>query len=273
MLYLDPRVGSGELLEYFKPYDVDIEDKEYLAAADIAWWGNGVDYKGDETPVMIGAERKILTDMIASMRSNRLSGFQLGRLLDNYKWVYLILEGIWRPGPSGEIQVKIWNYKLKKLAWGPLLVGHSPILFRELDHYLATLEHRVGVEVVRTADKEETAAWVVSRYKWWQESWYRHDSFEAIYAPYEDQRKGRRGAFSMPTIGAVEVVAAQFPGVGKSAFDFGRAFRCVHEMVNAEEGRLAGVEIKQKMKAGGVRVVKLGAAKAKSIHNWLRGIV
>lgn len=264
MLLLDPRVGSGELLPYFKPYDIEVSVQS-LDSADLAWWGNGHD-----GPVLIGAERKIITDLIASMRSNRLSGHQLTGLLETYAFNYLIVEGVWRCGPEGTIQVKMWHdkgfcdicntaHEKRKYEWGPLRVGSRPVLFREVDHYLATLEHRVGFTIKYTTDEEQTAAYVVSRYRWWNDKdWYQHDSFEAVYAPYEPRIQGRRGSFTRRIAGPVEVVAAQFPGVDKKAYEFGKLFKNVHEMVNADA---KGIE----------KVEGIGKKGANRIYDWLRG--
>lgn len=248
MILLDPRVGSGELLPYFKPYDVQVEIQQ-LDFADACFWGCGHDGQ-----VLVGAERKIITDLIASMRSNRLSGFQLPGLLDMYGFVYLIIEGIWQCGRNGEIECAI------KGGWMPLRVGSRPVLYREVDHYLATLEHKCGVTVKYTSNREQTVAYLVSRFHWWQKDWDKHDSHEAIYAPYEDRIVSRRGSFTRRTVGPVEVVAAQFPGVSKKAYEFGKKFTNVHMMVNADEKTLEKVE-------------GIGKKGASRIYNWLRGKV
>lgn len=252
MLLLDPRVGSGELLPYFKPYDVQVE-VQHLDAADACWWGNGHD-----GPVLVGAERKIITDLIASMRSNRLSGFQLPRLLDAYGFVYVVIEGIWQCGKNGEIEVYGGTRRGRQGGWIPLRMGSRGVLYREVDHYLATLEHRVGVTVKYTANREQTVAYLVSRYKWWEKDWYKHDSFEAIYSSYEDKIVSRRGSFVRRTVGPVEYVASQFPGISKKAYEFGKRFKTVHELVCASEAELRQVE-------------GVGGKGAKRIYEWLRG--
>lgn len=250
MILLDPRVGSGELLPYFKAYDVAVSDEEQLDCGDAWWWGCGHDGM-----VMVGAERKIITDLISSMRTNRLSGFQLSKLLSTYAFTYLIVEGIWQCGADGSIEVPTGGGK-----WTPLRVGSRSVLYREVDHYLATLEHRCGVTVKYTSNKAQTVAYLISRYKWWEKEWYKHDSFEAIYAPYEERAQTRRGSFTIRTAGPVEVVAAQFPGVSKKAWEFGKKFRNVHDLINAEEKRLGEID----------GIGKKGALK---IYNWIRGIV
>lgn len=246
MIYLDPRIGSGELLPQFKPYDVEVEVMQ-LAFGDACWWGNGFD-----GPTFVGAERKILTDLVASMRSNRLSGYQLPGLLEMYTWVYLVVEGVWQCGDNGEVVMLLGR------NWVPLRVGSRPVLFREIDHYLATLEHKRGVTVKYTSGPKQTAAWMVSRYKWWTDKdWVKHDSDEAIYAPYEENVRARRASFTSKKVGPVEIVASQLPGVSRKAYEFGKKFNSVVEMVNADVKVLETVE----------GIGKKGAVK---IHGWLR---
>lgn len=247
MILLDPRIGSGELLPYFQPYGVEVE-VQHLDYGDCCWWGQGHD-----GPVLVSAERKIITDLIASMRSNRLSGHQLPGLLDTYAFTYILIEGNWRSGEGGAIEIPTRG------GWIPLRVGSRSVLFREVDHYLATLDHRVGLSILHSSNKEQTVAQIVSRYHWWQKDWYKHDSFEAIYAPYETARQSRRGTFVQRKVGAVELVASQFPGVSKKAFGFGKVFGSVQELVNAKIEELEKVE-------------GIGKKGAKAIHAWLRGV-
>lgn len=248
MIWLDPREGSKELLPYFKPYDVPVELQQ-MAAGDLAFWGNGAD-----GPVLVGIEHKTIHDLISSMRTNRLSGHQLTGLLETYAFIILIVQGIWRCGKTGEIEVHVGARK-----WITLRIGSRSVLYREVEHYLATLEHRVGVVVKFVPDYEQSVAFIVSRYKWWTEKdWYKHDSFEAIYAPYEDKIASRRGTFTRRTVGPVELVAAQMPGVSKKAYEFGKLFKSVEAMVNADEKQLAAVD-------------GIGKKGANRIYHWLRG--
>lgn len=243
---LDPRIGSGELLASFKPYDVDVEVVQ-LDAADIAHAGNGPD-----GPCLVGYERKIVTDLVASMRSDRLSGSQLSRLLEQYQFPHIIVEGIWQAGDNGEIEVRGGAKH-----WIPLRVGSRSVLYREVDHYLATLENRVGVNVVRTSNKAQTVAYLVSRYKWWNDKeWDKHDSFKAIYNPPVPRQPGRVG-FSMPQPGPVEQFAAILPGIREKAWAAGKKFDTIHDMVNASQKELSGVD-------------GIGKVLAERIWKWLR---
>lgn len=240
MIVLDPRIGSGELESYLRAYDEEIRVNK-LDCGDAYWWGSGPD-----GPVKVGVERKVLGDLVSSMRDNRLSGFQLPKLLKTYPFRYLLIEGVYRVGEGGIIE--IYGGKKKRgmgratSVWTPLRAGSQPILFREVDHYITTLEHRAGFNVAYTGNKEQTAAWIVSRYKWWAKDWDKHDAHEAIYAPYEQALQARRGSTVIRRAGSIEMVAAQFPGVARKAYEFRKLFGSVRKMVNATPMALAEVE-------------------------------
>lgn len=238
MILLDRRVGSAELMPYFGPYDVEVVEGE-LEFGDMAWWG-----EHDNKPLVIGVERKVIGDLINSMRSNRLSGHQLPGLLTTYDVVYLLVEGVWRPSKEGVIEVPV------KGGWRPMIQN---VLYREVEHYLATLEHECGVNVIYTDSRYETAAWAVSRYKWWQKK--KHDAHKAIYvAPVEADNK----RFRFSKAGPVETFASILPGVSKKAYGFGKVFRTIEEVVGADVKKLQEVE-------------GVGAKGAKRIWEWVRG--
>jgi len=247
VIWLDPRVGSGELLPYFKAYDVEVE-VEQLEYGDACWWGEG--HRG---LCLVGVERKVIGDLVSSMRSNRLSGHQLPGLLESYYHTYLIVEGIWQAGVSGEVEVITSGGK-----WVPLRLGSRAVLFREVDHYLATMEHKVGLTVMRSANRGQTVAIIASRWRWWQKEWTKHDSNEAVYSPYEEERRTRRASFTQRRAGPVELVASQFPGISKKAWEFGKRFKSVSELVSATEKDFCELD-------------GVGKKGAKKIYEWIHG--
>lgn len=254
-IWVDPRIGSRELLPYFSPYGVTVE-LEKLEFGDVMFQGNGP--SGVE---FIGIERKIITDLIQSMRSNRLSGHQLRGLLETYQHVELVVEGVFRCGTSGELEI---NYGRDWRAFR-LGRGGRPMMFAEMSHYLMTLENVCGVKVVCTANQVQTVAHIVSVYRWYNDKeWDQHNSHDKIYVPeLGDERAkgggGRRVGFQMrKPPGPVELVASTFPGVSSKAWEFGKVYKRVEDMVNDSVEGLCKVE----------GIGKVGAQK---IHKWLRG--
>src|SRR5262245_53998497 len=99
---------------------------------------------------------------------------------------------------------------------------------------------------------------MTSRYQWWQKEWNKHDSNEAVYSPYEEERRMRRVSFTQRQAGPVELVASQFLGVSKKAWEFGKKFRSVKELVDATEKDLCELD-------------GVGKKGARRIYEWIHG--
>lgn len=265
MVFIDPRIGSKELIPFFAPYDVPIQVAP-LEFADLAHLGNGVDEDGQAAVVRVGYERKVITDMVQSMRDKRFQGHQLPGLMEQYDVVNLVIEGIWQVGDSGAIEVIQGGGK-----WSPLRMGTKAILFRELDHFIATLQHKRGLVVRQTANKAQTVAYVVSRFKWWNDKqWHQHRSDEGIYTHYQPIIGGsRRGGFARRTVPKIEKMVAMLDGFDASAKDIGAAYPTMEGLMGASVPELARVKVEQTTKDG-KRVVKLGEKKAAKLWCQLR---
>lgn len=260
MIILDPRRGSGELEPYFKPYDISVTVSQ-LDFGDCCFNGNGPD-----GVALVGVERKVIRDLIASMRDKRLSGHQLPGLLNTYQFVYLIVEGIWHVGANGEIEVR--TRRGRKFGWTPLRMGSRPVLYREVDHYLTTLTHICGITVYPTSTPQQTVALIASRYHWFNDKvWSQHDSHQEIYAPYEPAIS--RGRVFGRTPSLTEKFAAQIPGIDKGAFDIAKYFGSVNQMVSAGVGEWEKVVLSVHTKDG-VKKHKIGRVRAERIYNDLR---
>lgn len=246
-LQVDTRAGSNDLIPYLRPYDVEVIPC-VMEFGDIAFSG-----EGPCCGVAVCVEHKTIHDLVNSMRSNRLSGHQLPGMMDAYDYIFLCVQGVWRCGLHGELEV------LAGKGFVPLKTGTRPILYREVSSYLTTLELKCGVDVVRTTNYPETAAWVVGLYKWFQKPFAKHDAHEAIYkADISDNQTRRRGSLVRRVAGPVGTVAADFPGVSKKAYEFEKVFTRVVDMVNADVKGLCKVE-------------GVGKKGAELIYKWLRG--
>ncbi len=229
MILLDDRVGSKELMRYFLPFDVRVESTR-LEFGDACWAGSGP--HGD---CMIGLERKRIRDLVNSIRDRRLSGHQLPGLMESYEFVYLIVEGFYRPGLHGELEEGRGGG-----MWRPL----GP-MYREIDNHLSTLELKCGVIVRRTATPTETAAVIVDLYKWWTEkSWDQHRSHHQIHSiTPQSLAHGRKLSFIAPEQEirrkygpkAVDVwhMAAQLDGLDTKAELVAAHFRTPRKMMEA----------------------------------------
>lgn len=241
---MDPRAGSKDIVPYLRPYDIEVEMVE-MDFGDCTFYGNGPD-----GTVSVSIEMKSVADVVNSMRSGRLAGHQIPGLLKDYDHVVLLVEGIFRCGNQGELEV------LKGREWVAVRSGSRPVLYRELSNFFVSLEFICGVVVQRCASPQETAAYIVGLYSWWQKEWEKHDLTKTIYKP-DVSRPQRRAGFSRAEPGPVELVASILPGVSMKAWEFGKKFKTVEELVGASEKELREVD-------------GIGAKGAKRIWQWLR---
>lgn len=221
-----------------------------LPYGDISFQGNGPD---GECP--IGMERKRLSDLITSMQDRRLAGHQIRGLTQSYDYRYLIAEGVWRPGPHGEIE------ELTGKTWGAFYSresGRPAVAYRQLHNFLTTLELKCDLIVRRTANLAETAAQTIALWHWWNDkAWDEHQSHEALYCgpiPKKGHRSrwgqahehnqgfgpGRAGAVGSATDAnnpsTLWRAASQLPGIDARAKLVAEHFKTVLNMA------LAGLE-------------------------------
>ncbi len=185
------------------------------------------------------------------MRSGRLSGHQIPGMLREYDHVILLVEGVWRCGKDGALEVL-------HREWMPLRSGSKPVLYRELSNYLVSLEFVCGVVVQRCGSPQETAAYVTGLYEWFNKDWDDHRVQHVIYTG--NGAGGRRQGFSRREPGPVEIVASVLPGVATKAWEFGKMFKNVEELVAADEAKLQEIE-------------GVGKITAKRIRHWLQGVL
>jgi ERCC4-type nuclease len=224
MILVDDRVGSVELLHAFAKFGVRAEASK-LGSADFAFAG-----EGEDGECMVGVERKRIGDMISSMRTRRLSGYQLPKLISDYRYVVLVVEGVWRPDPaSGVLQIlkgRYWqNYGGK---------GRKPMMYSEVDQHLNTLGFKAGVQIRRSNSPEETVFQIVNLYKWFDKGWDRHKSHDQCYAPVpEPKRVSFRASALTPDEKLVRAFAAQLPGCDAKCDEVVKVFHHLEDLFEA----------------------------------------
>jgi len=192
-VYLDPREGSGKLAEPLRHLGLPVTSRK-LESADVAFLSHD--------KLRIGIEIKLFGDFYSSLRTGRLAGHQVGRLVQDYDRRYLILEGIWRVMPNGLIGIR--RGRLWATSW---FRGGQRLRAEEMDGYLTTLEERAGICWRRTTGQWETLRAIATLHRWWtSKPLAAHKSHLAVH------RKVDPALFSKPTL--AKRWAAELPGVG-----------------------------------------------------------
>lgn len=260
MLFLDRREHGIETDLRRADLDVSVQ---HLDFADMMFSGCGPVAAGLDT-CMVGCERKKLSDLIGSMKDRRLSGHQLRGLWQSYDFVFLICEGMWRPGPGGEIEH--WAYARtgrRTGNWGWKAYYNEgdrySVSYRQLAAFVHSLSLRsmspVGepLRVIRTQSSRETALQVAALYKGFQAPWESHHAHDQIYTDISVPNKGHGSKWAVPhghdqgyepsrgrRIGLIQSpptttwrMASQLPGIDRLGQAVREHFRTVRAMANA----------------------------------------
>lgn len=207
MILVDHRVGSRELLTGIRQLGCDAETVTNLSS-DFQWDGTS-----ESGWSLVGCERKTITDLLDSIRSNRLGGGQIGRAIETYDVYYLIVEGPWRRAEGGMLEIG-WPWHQPK----------GQFRYAEVSHFLNRLRVFGGVHVWRTFDEDETAATLVDLHNEWQQPYAERVGKRVIYAPAPIVPRAGKGFFQ-PEATPVQKWLYQLPGMGdKKTFELAPHF-------------------------------------------------
>ena len=220
-IFTDSRTGSVELADLLK--DAIVTTLEF---GDCAFSGNG-----PNGVIKVGVERKVISDLIQSINSGRLSGHQLPGLLETYDRVYLLVEGQWRASrKDGTVEV-FRHGKFKPL-------GSSRFTSKRVWGYLTALNASTGVTVFITPTMEETVLVIEELEHWWNQPWEKHVSHlmvNKLSPPSAYMKPGR------PSL--IRQIALCLPGIGYDrVMEVEKKFRTVGKMWEADEKAWQEVE-------------------------------
>ncbi len=169
MLLIDPRIGSGDLPSYLRQIRTmkGKYKKQRLFSADAALIGNGP----ESFPVRVGVERKRVSDLIQCIHNGRFAGTQLPRMQKMYNRIWLVIEGPYKRGESGEVHVPKGK-KRGKVTWGPL--PGAGMMYVGLEHWLIGMAEGCDVRWVKTGSAMETARFLAFLHSWWETPWDKH---------------------------------------------------------------------------------------------------
>lgn len=200
VITIDSRAGSGDMLPLFpKDMEVGLGSLEY---GDFFFLGNGP----NSSLVSIGVERKAIKDLLNSMATGRLVGHQLPGMVQQYEYVYLLVEGVWRYNPdSGILEVLSGAY------WADAALGQRRFMAKEVVGFLNTLAIKAGVHIVYSDNRRESVQVISSLYHWWNgKNWEQHISH---LSPNKTHRAAD-GGVSLVKPSLVRRVAAELPHIG-----------------------------------------------------------
>jgi len=240
------RPGGHELHRFLQRYDdIEIATGLTLEFGDAMFAGNGED--GDCT---VGIEHKRLSDLVNSMKDRRLSGKQLRGLWRTYDYVWLFVEGVWRPGAGGEIE------ELCGKEWRPVFGAQDKyaVNYRQMSAYLHSLSLRSRspvngepLRVVRTQNPRHTAAEYAALYLGFTEkTWDQHHAHDQIYT--EVTQPARRAGFVQEKVTTFWKMVAQLDGLDRRAQKVAEYFKgetlaeSLGNMVGASEREWRRVE-------------------------------
>ena len=199
-----------QLLARYGTPSVTIQD---LESGDCVFQGYG-----PQGSILVGIERKTLSDLVDCMTTRRLTGVggQIPRMWDTYDLCFLTVEGLWRPGPGGEIETYTGR---RDKPWEPMWSrggdgnGRHAISYRQVVSYLTMLKISGREHVVfdRTANMEETAALWTSLWHCFQKPWDEHTTYRQLWKK-GPQTKGHGGNWANPHEHNEEFVAENQPG-------------------------------------------------------------
>lgn len=231
-VYIDPRIGSGDLLGPLKQLGIPAEHK-HLDYGDVQVVGRG---EGDR-PVLIGVEIKAIGDLLSCIVDKRFVGGQLGGLLTTYEIAYLLIEGVITVSPARELLL------LKKdgesWKWKKAPFGERPWTFEGITSWQHSVA-RSGVRIVQTCDRRATAAWIASLHTNWSKPWEDHRTLIGrLLKPLEAGENALQTYDAPPQM---QVAACLARGIGwEKALAAVKVFKSIKRMIHAPASAWAAV--------------------------------
>lgn len=226
---VDSRTGSGDLVPLLKRRGVDVEIGR-LEYGDVSIIGNGP----EGCPVAIGVEVKQISDVLKCITDGRFAGHQLPGLIQTYQFRYLLIEGRYRP----DVHSGILQWMTHKGLWANAAIGNRAFMYKELDHWLMTMEMRGGMRIVRAYDRHEAVCWLADLYHWWcSKEFEEHKSHLSL----NESGAIDQNVLVRPSL--VRRMAKELPGVGldRSAA-VAKEFHTPLDMILADESEWRDIE-------------------------------
>lgn len=249
MILVDSRIGSVNLLGEIKKHGIGCEVTT-LACGDFAFEGNGPN--GDR--ISIGIERKEIRDLASCMIDHRFAHKQAIPMQQTYDRCYLMVEGQWRPGVHGELEIftRVGGGRfVRKEGWTASFKGPRGINYINLHNYLVSIAEFSKFRVITSYNLAMTAYQIACLYQFWNKRYEAHTSNSMVF--HDPVMMIAKPSFE-------RMAASCMPGVGtKLSAEVVKRFRTVYNMVTADAATWASVP-------------GIGAVKAGRIYKAIRGM-
>jgi len=191
MLLIDDRAGSQELALPLQKLGLPVELTR-LDFGDVAFIGRGE--KGAD--VSVGIEFKQLGEMVSSLRTERLQGFQMPGMRDLYDYCYLMFEGPWLYDTQGLLQRRSKTSNALKPLPGKMTIT-------ELLKRVHVMHLCGGLNPWPTVNRRDTLTSIATLYRTWTDTDL-------------DKHKSHLGIYRAPTLVPMSdfrVTVSTFPGI------------------------------------------------------------
>lgn len=248
MILVDSRAGDTRQRNYQMEWMIHIQKLGIKAQmAELQYGDSCFEGKGPDGPIMIGIERKSLSDFLNCIDDSRYAAHQKPGLSAMYARDFLILEGTWKPDSSSGYLMEL----IGTLAWRPYKYRTQMVRYSKLFRYLLSVQLS-GTLVIQTRNIEETAYNTVEIYHYFQKQWDDHTALLST------QKINIPDLKIKPSL--VRRWAAEIDGIGvKGSMEAENYFKNPIELAQADEQdwlRLSGIG------------VKTARAIVKSIRGW-----
>jgi len=190
---------------------------------------------GPQGLMLIGMEYKLTAtgDIFTSMSDGRLTGTQLPTLVSNFERRYLLVEGPTRMAPDGGLE-----QSPKAGVWERVWSMNAHEYWSRLD----SVAEFWGVVVKETHNKVQSAAWIISRARYWAKPYDAHASYKAWDRSAEPRKGAAHEGFVVNEFGPtsalpiVQRMAAQIDKIGEGYSGYvAKAFATPAEMILGKE--------------------------------------
>lgn len=220
MILVAKERGSIELLPIIRGIGVQAE-KADLKFGDFCFEGRGP--KGD---ILIGIERKTLSDIMHCIDDARYSAHQKVGMEQMYGKSFLLVEGVWAMGSPPFYQGVLITSR-DGSSWGPFRYRSKKVMYSKLYRYLISVSLS-GVATTYSRNMHHTACNVVEMYHYFQKRWQDHTSL------LETQKLAIPQLSGHPSL--CRMWAADIKDIGvKFSMDAERMFKTPVRLANSEE--------------------------------------